>query len=273
ATISGNFDVNVALSNNGDLVFIADVETAPGVFTTTVFNSTSVLAQEGQTIAGITLTDIGSNGVNGLLGVDNSGNAVFFNNADFFSPGEIGVVSTAGFGLETQSPFPSGPLAGQNILFLSTASFALAVNGQGSILLEAIVDQVGGLYTQDGLVVANGVIDGVDGFFFGAADLNDDGTYISNFSDFNTFNNGLVVDGELLITDLDTIEGFDIDSLLNGGPIDLNNNGDFVFVATLLDSSGNDFEAVIRATLIPEPSSLALLALGGLFATRRRRSA
>ncbi|MEM1211703.1 MAG: hypothetical protein AAGI68_05325, partial [Planctomycetota bacterium] len=35
ATISGNFDVNVALSNNGDLVFIADVETAPGVFTTT----------------------------------------------------------------------------------------------------------------------------------------------------------------------------------------------------------------------------------------------
>ncbi|MEM1356333.1 MAG: hypothetical protein AAGH88_15775, partial [Planctomycetota bacterium] len=226
ATISGNFDVNVALSNNGDLVFIADVETAPGVFTTTVFNSNSVLAQEGQTIAGIALTDIGSIGINGLLGVDNSGNAAFFNNADFFNPGEIGVVSTAGFGLETQSPFPSGPLAGQNILSLSTASFALAVNGQGSILLEANVDQVGGLYTQDGLVVANGVIDGVDGFFFGAADLNDDGTYVSNFSDFNTIN-GFVVNDEIVITDLDTIEGFDIDSLLNGGPVDLNNNGDF----------------------------------------------
>ncbi|MEM9020893.1 MAG: PEP-CTERM sorting domain-containing protein, partial [Planctomycetota bacterium] len=165
----------------------------------------------------------------------------------------------------------SGPLAGQNILSLSTASFALAVNGQGSILLEANVDQVGGLYTQDGLVVANGVIDGVDGFFFGAADLNDNGTYISNFSDFNTFNNGIVVDGQLLITDLDTIEGFDIDVLLNGGPIDLNNAGDFVFVASLLDSNGDDFEAVIRATLVPEPTSLALLGLGGLLITRRRR--
>ncbi|MEM1355664.1 MAG: PEP-CTERM sorting domain-containing protein, partial [Planctomycetota bacterium] len=76
---------------------------------------------------------------------------------------------------------------------------------------------------------------------------------------------------EIVITDLDTIEGFDIDSLLNGGPVDLNNNGDFVFVATLLDSNGDDFEAVIRATLVPEPTSLALLGLGGLLITRRRR--
>lgn len=249
ATISGNFDVNVALANDGTLVFIADVETAPGVFTTTVFDTTSILAQEGQTIGGITLTEIGSSFTNGLLDIDDAGNAVFYNNSDFFSSaGEVGIVSTAGFGLEDQSPFPTGTLAGQPINFISTSSFALGVNGPGDIIIQANVGGVSGLYSQQGLVVADGVIDGVDGFFYAGADLNDSGSYVSFFSDFDTIGDGIVVDGSIVITDLDTIGGFDIDSLLTAAAIDLNNNGDFVFVASLDDGIGGSFYAVILAT-------------------------
>ncbi|MEM1228738.1 MAG: hypothetical protein AAGJ40_23890, partial [Planctomycetota bacterium] len=110
-TITGNFGSNVALADDGTSFFIADVGT-----TTTVFNANSILAQEGQTIGGVALNDIGNELLNGAFAIDDAGNAIFYNNADFFnSPGPPAVVSTAGFALEQGSSFPTGPLAGQTI--------------------------------------------------------------------------------------------------------------------------------------------------------------
>ncbi|MEM1107538.1 MAG: hypothetical protein AAGH99_02505, partial [Planctomycetota bacterium] len=124
-TISGNFDRNVALADDGTAFFIADVETAPDVFTTTVFSSTAVLAQEGDTIGGVTLTDIGSGGISGSFGIDDAGNAVFFNNPRGSTSSPTAVVSTAGFALEEGSAFPSGPLAGQTIDEINNSTYLL----------------------------------------------------------------------------------------------------------------------------------------------------
>ncbi|MEM6258394.1 MAG: PEP-CTERM sorting domain-containing protein, partial [Planctomycetota bacterium] len=81
---------------------------------------------------------------------------------------------------------------------------------------------------------------------------------------------GIVVDGELVFSELDTIAGLEVDSIDAFSSIDLNNRGDFVFTARLRDDDGNRFGAVVVATLIPEPTSLALLGLSGLLVARRR---
>ncbi|MEM6260181.1 MAG: PEP-CTERM sorting domain-containing protein, partial [Planctomycetota bacterium] len=189
-------------------------------------------------------------------------------------PGPPAVVSTAGFALEQGSSFPTGPLAGQTIDFLAVNSFGLGVNGLGDIINEATVGGVGGLYSQNGLVIADGVIDGVDGEFAGGVDINDSGSFVSSFSDFDTIDQGIVVDGSLVLTNLDSISGFNIQTLLFSNSLDLNNNGDFVFDAELIDpTTSTTFNAVVRATLVPEPTSLSLLGLGVLaLACRRRQS-
>ncbi|MEM1011489.1 MAG: hypothetical protein AAGI46_04625, partial [Planctomycetota bacterium] len=189
-TISGNFDGNVALADDGTAFFIADVETAPGVFTTTVFSSTAVLAQEGDTIGGVTLTDIGSRGVSGSFGIDDAGNAVFFNTPLGSSSSPTAIVSTAGFALEEGSTFPSGPLAGQTIDEINNSSYAFAVNGQGDILFDGSVGGVEGVYSQDGLVIADGLVGGIDGDFVFGNDLNDNGTFAAFFTDFITIDRG-----------------------------------------------------------------------------------
>ncbi|MEO1497017.1 MAG: PEP-CTERM sorting domain-containing protein [Planctomycetota bacterium] len=273
ATISpsGNFQVNVQIDDGGALYFIAQVETSPGVFADTVFSSTAVLAQEGQTIGGVLLDDIGSDGTNGLLKVDDAGNVVFYNDVS----GDSAIISTAGFALEENSPFPTGPLAGQTITDLSAASFAPGVNGQGDLVVDGRVGGVSGLYSFDGLVSPESALPFADPIYFSGADLNDSGTFVSEFDYFDSFDSsfveGIVVDETVVITELETIGGFAIDDLVRLGSLDLNNNGDFVFVATLLDGGGNEFNAVIRATIVPEPTSLALLGLGGLIVARRRR--
>lgn len=269
ATISplGDFQVNVQIDNSDTLYFIAQVETSPGVFTDTVFSSTAVLAQEGQTIAGVLLDDIGGDGTNGLLKVDGAGNVVFYNDVN----GDRGIVSTAGFAFEENSPFPTGPLAGQTVNSLSTASYAPGVNSQGDLVVDGSVGGVSGLYSFNGLVSPASSLPG-DSVFFSGADINDSGTFVSQFLDFESdVVEGIAVDGTPVITDLDTIGGFGVSILALSGSVDLNNNGDFVFVAELVDGGGNDFNAVIRATLIPEPTSLALLGIGGLLVARRRR--
>lgn len=271
AMISGNFDINVGLADDGTVFFIADVETSPGLFTTTVFSSSTILAQEGQTIGGVTLTDIGSGGSNGTFGIDDAGNAIFYNNLD--DPGPRGIVSTAGFGLEEGSPFPTGPLAGQTIEDLESNSFGLGVNGMGDIIARGEVGGVRGLYGQEGLLFADGVFDGISGILLAGVDLNDNGSFASLFIDLDTIE-GIVVDGSLILTNLDTIEGFEIEQVADFSSIDINNNGDLVFNASLFDGNGNTFNAIVRGNLVPEPSSLALVSfigLGGLLIARHRR--
>ncbi|MEM6552735.1 MAG: PEP-CTERM sorting domain-containing protein [Planctomycetota bacterium] len=267
ATIDGltidtpfRIDPGIHYANDGTVYFTA--ETTTGI--KALFTQSGVVLTEGQTLDGETVGALGS-GANENLDVNAAGQIAL-----------IGNPSGSDRQVLTDSQFftPSGGTLtdGTAVVFINAAD--VGIDGNGTPYFYGGFGPGGdvGLATPDGVLLSLG--DTIEGtpidLGFGEFDVAEDGTVVfANFDDSFDIEGVYTLDRSVALVG-DLIGGLTFTGLGSTQDIRIADNGDIYFIATLSDGV-NDFDALVRATFIPEPTAGALLAVTGLMALRRRR--
>ena len=242
------------------VLLLATIPAQAGPFTL------EIVAQRGDVIDGITLTNLG-----GVYSLNNSGTVAF--RGSFSAGNEAGIFTQSNLLVET------GDVIGGKTF--TNFNHELSLNDNGTVAFRGLFSGGHGLFTPTELLVATGDIIGgqlLIGVEFPS--LNNDGTvaYIGK----SAGGGGIFTQNDLVAFG-DTIGGI---TLADIGPPSINDFGQIAFDAVFVDSDGIRTEGIVLATPIaaPEFSGISygipnfgwIFSLGGsllgMVVIRRRRS-
>lgn len=252
-TLTGAFDVNCQIADDGTVIVIAEADAGPGFGTTNVvMTQNQVLHIQGQTVGPITTGGIDLGGTFGILAADGNGTPYFFDQPDFSTPRSLLSPDTV---IATERP-GQGPLS---VLSLNPSSNGLDASASGELVYIANLNGTAGAYSsQQGLFFEDEtVIDGVT-LITSAVRINDAGEVVLASVDNNSFDTVIHSPSDIVAQVGDVIDGLTLTSI--NTDYDTNNAGQVAFIADATDDMMTDIELVVVATPGPTPCSAADIA-------------
>ncbi len=256
-SLDGAVGASIHLDNSGNVYFHNGIGgTSRGVFT-----QSSLQIANGTTVGPVTVAlDTGS--TNDSIDVDANGTPYVYSVNDpipraLHTP--AAVVVSEGDTLGT----------GETVDGLNTSNFAVSESGLSAFAGNTTGPDFDFFVADDNGVIVdeNSVVDGkLVGFVFDF-DINSNGTLAFLHGD-----NSVLTQDDIVIEPNDTVDGFSFLGATSD-TITIIDTGEIAFIGTFDNGMGGQFQAVVLATAIPEPSAFLCVCLIATVAGTRRRKA